>query len=143
MGTTKFYDPDLVTFTFAGVTVDGYATDGMLSVEFSDEAFKVVRGLDGVLSRSKVLGRYATITCKLMQTSRSNAVFTGIHTQDLLSSGGAGVSPVMLKDGNGASIVVSDEAWINGFPNIDYGGEAGPREWKITVALPKVIEGGT
>lgn len=143
MGTTKFYDPDLVTFTFAGVTLEGYAADGMIDVEFSDEAFKVVRGLDGVLTRSKVVGRFATLTVKLMQTSRSNAVLTGILTQDLLSSGGAGVSPAMLKDGNGASLLVSDEAWINDFPSISYGGEAGPREWKITIASPKVIEGGT
>jgi hypothetical protein len=143
MGSTKFYDPDQFQFLFAGVPVEGYAEGSMISVEFSEDAFKMVKGVDGVITRSKVLGVSATITVHLMQTSRSNAVFTGIHTQDLLSPGGAGVSPAMMRDGNGVSVLASDECWINGFPAIEYGDQAQPREWKITVVKPKVIEGGT
>lgn len=140
---TKHYDPDQVQFLFAGVPIDGYAADSMIDVAWDVEAFKLVRGVDGQITRSKVLGRTATITVHLMQTSRSNAFFTGIHTQDLLSPGGAGVSPLMIRDGNGASLFVTDESWIVSFPEIAYGGEAGPRDWKIVAVSPKVVEGGT
>jgi hypothetical protein len=143
MGSTKFYDPDQFQFLFAGIPVEGYAEGSMISVEFSEDRFKTVKGVDGVVTRSKVPGVMATITVHLMQTSRTNAVFTGIHTQDILSPGGAGVAPVMMRDGNGASVLASDEAWINGFPAIEYGDQGQPREWKITVISPKVVEAGT
>jgi hypothetical protein len=139
---TKHYDPDQVQFLFAGVPIEGYAEDSMIEVAWESEAFRMVKGVDGQVTRSKVLGRIAKITVHLMQSSISNAVLTGIHTQDLLSAGGAGVSPTMIRDGNGASLFVSDEAWIENFPAIAYGPTAGPRDWVIVVVNPKVIEGG-
>lgn len=140
---TKHYDPDQVQTLFSGIPLEGFAEDAMIDIEWDVEAFKMKRGVDGTVTRSKVLGRTATITIHLMQSSRSNAVLSGIHTQDLLSPGGAGVAPLMIRDGNGASLFVTDEAWIVSFPSIAYGGEAGPRDWKIVAVNPKVIEAGT
>ncbi len=142
MGSTKNFDPDLVQFLFAGIPIEGYAEGTMIDIEYSDEAFKVVRGVDGQLTRSKVLGRFATVTVHLMNSSRSNATFSAIHNLDLLEPGGAGISPIMIRDGNGASLFVSDESWVNGFPAGSYGEQASNRDWKITVAAPKVVEGG-
>ena len=139
---TKHYDPDQVQTLFVGVPLEGFAEDGMIDIEWDTEAFKLVKGVDGQITRSKVLGRIAKVTVHLMQSSRSNAYLTGIHTQDLLSPGGAGVGPFMVRDGNGASLFVTDEAWIEGFPTIAYGGTAGPRDWKICCVNPKVVEGG-
>jgi len=141
--TTKHYDPDQVQTLFNGILLEGFAEDSMIDIEWDVEAFKLVRGVDGGITRSKVLGRTATATIHFMQSSRSNGVLTGIHTQDLLSPGGAGVGPFMCRDGNGASLFVTDEAWIVGFPTIAYGGQAGPRDWKIVCVSPKVIEAGT
>ena len=140
---TKYFDPDLVQLLFAGIPIEGYAEGSMIEWEWSEEAFKIVKGTDGTISRSKVVGRFLTVTIHLMQTSRSNAVLTGIHTQDLISPGGAGVSPYLLRDGNGVSLQASDESWINGFPAGGYGDQAGPRDWKLTVVDPAVVEGGT
>lgn len=139
---TKHYDPDQVQTLFTGIPLEGFAEDSMIDIEWSEAAFKLVKGVDGQVTRSKVLGRIATVTVHLLQSSRSNGVLTGIHTQDLLSPGGAGVGPFMCRDGNGASLFVTDEAWIEGFPTIAYGGQAGPRDWKIVCVNPKVIEAG-
>lgn len=143
MGSTKHYDPDQVSILFVGIPLEGFAADSMVDIEWDVEAFKLVRGLDGVITRSKVLGRTATATVHLMQTSRSNGYLTGVHTQDLLSPGGAGVGAFMVRDGNGASLFSTDEAWVVSFPSITYGGEAGPRDWKIVCVNPKVVEAGT
>lgn len=140
---TKHYDPDQVQCLAFGIPMEGYAEDSMIDIEWDVEAFKLVRGVDGGITRSKVLGRTATATLHLLQSSRSNAVLTGVHTQDLLSPGGAGVGPFLVRDGNGASLFATDEAWVVSFPNIGYGGQAGPRDWKICCVNPKVVEGGT
>ncbi len=140
---TKHYDPDQVQFLYSGIPIEGYAPSSMIDIEWETECFRMVKGVDGQVTRSKIIGRIAKLTVHLMQTSRSNGVFTGILNQDLLAAGGAGVSALMVRDGNGASLFVSDEAWIEGFPAIAYGEEAGPRDWKIVVVNPKVVEAGT
>jgi hypothetical protein len=142
MGGTKHFDPDQVQTLFVGVPLEGFAEDSMIDWEWDVEAFKLVRGVDGQITRSKVLGRTATVTVHLMHSSRSNAYLTGIHTQDLLSPGGAGVGPFLIRDGNGASLFATDEAWIINFPNGGYGSQTTPRDWKICCVSPKVIEGG-
>lgn len=140
---TKHYDPDQVQTLFVGVPLEGFAEGSMIDIEWDVEAFKLVRGVDGTITRSKVLGRTATATVHLMQTSRSNGYLTGIHTQDLLSPGGAGVGAFMVRDGNGASLFVTDEAWIVSYPSIAYGDQAGPRDWKIVCVSPTCVEAGT
>lgn len=142
MTTTKTFDPELVQVIMAGVPLEGFTEDGFVDVEFTDVAFKYKRGVDGQITRSKVLGRMAVVTVHLQSSSRSNAVLTGIHVQDLLSNGGAGISPFMIKDGNGADLFVTDEAWIEGFPAMAVSAEAAPRDWKIICVSPKVVLGG-
>jgi len=140
---TKHYDPDQVQALFHNLPIDGYAEGPMIDIEFDGPAFRLVKGVDGTVSRSKVLGRVATVTVHLMQTSQSNGRFTGIHTADLLSPGGAGVGSFMVRDGNGASLFITDESWIEGWPAIAYGEQAGPRDWKIVCVDPTVVEAGT
>lgn len=142
MSGTKFFDPDQCKLLINGIKLEGYAEGSMISWEYSEDRFKKVKGLDGVISRSKVAGIYITLTVHLMNTSRSNAYLTGIHTQDVLSPGGAGVGSLMFLDENGASLIATDEAWIDGFPSGEITDQASPREWKITVVSPKQIEAG-
>ncbi len=143
MGELKHYDPDLVTTIFAAIPLTGFAEDTMVTIEEEDDAFTEVGGVDGDVSRSKVLGRRATITFHLMSTSRANAALSALHEQDLQSAGGAGVAPMMVKDGNGISVFATDKAWIAKRPTVTYGKQATSREWKIRAVNYAFFEGGT
>lgn len=139
----KEFDLNLVTINAFGVPISGYADDSVATIAYDGAAFTQKKGLDGTYSRSKVPGRSALLTIKLMNTSQSNFHLSTIHNQDLVSDGGAGVGAVFIKDGNGNSIFGSDEAYIEVAPDKDIGAEAGPREWKIRVNNPIDIEAGT
>jgi hypothetical protein len=137
------YDPDLVQVIFAAVPLSGFAEDEFVSIEEDGKIFDFVKGVDGDISRSKIKGVTALLTVTLMQTSKSNAVLSAIVTQDLLSGGGAGVSPCMILDANGVSMFAAATSWVEQRPKAGYGAKAGPREWKIRVCDFQFFEGGT
>ena len=141
---TKEFDPNLYLVTFSAIPLSGWVEDSMIEIEEDGPAFTYKKGLDGDITRSKVVNQTALVTVHLMSSSRSNAALSLIHAQDKLSDGGAGVAPVFMKDGNGISIFAHDQAWIEGMPKISRGKEADDNAWKIRVASGyKFIEGGT
>lgn len=142
MSELKLYDPGEVSVNFALIPLKGFTEDTIVSIEYP-ESFVEVPGVDGDVSRSKVMARVAVITIHLMQTSRSNAGLSAVHNQDLSASGGAGVAPIMIKDGNGISVFASDKAWISKMPTTTYGKQAGPREWIVKAVNYAAVEGGT
>ena len=143
MGTFHVFDPDQFDCLFALVPMSGYAEDTMVTVEEDEDAFTIKKGVDGAISRSKNLGQTALVTIHLMSTSKSNAALSAIHEQDKLASGGAGVSPILVRDRNGASVFASDKAWIEKGPTVTYGKEATPCEWKIRAINYAMLESGT
>jgi hypothetical protein len=143
MGDFHEYDPDQHDCLFALVPMSGYAEDAMVTIEEDEDAFTIKKGVDGAISRSKNLGQTALVTVHLMSTSKSNATLSGLHEQDRLQPGGAGVAPILIRDRNGTSVFSSDKAWIEKRPTVTRGKEATPREWKIRVINYAFFEGGT
>jgi len=137
------YDPDQVQTLFDLVPVSGFAEDKMVDIEEDGKLFELVQGADGQSTRSKVLKRSALVTIHLMTTSQLNAAFSAIVQQDLLSPGGAGVGPLLIRDGNGASLFTSATSWIEERPKKSYGTKAEANEWKIRVVDYVFFEGGT
>jgi hypothetical protein len=142
MGDFHVFDPDQHDVLFALVPMSGFATDTMVTIEEDEQAFTLVKGVDGAISRSKNLGQTALVTIHLMSTSKSNAVLSALHEQDKLAAGGAGVSPILIRDRNGASVFASDKSWIEGMPTVTRGKEANAREWKIRVINYTMLESG-
>lgn len=144
MADVKEFDPDLYTVTFSALPMSGWSEDTMIEIEEDGPAFTYKKGLDGGISRSKNLAQTAKVTFHLMSTSRSNADLSLIHAQDKAQPGGAGVAPIFMKDGNGASIFAHDKSWIEQGPKVSRGKEADDNAWPIRVASGYVfIEGGS
>ncbi len=137
------FDPDQHDVIFALVPLSGFGPDSMVTIEEDGPGYTYVKGVDGQVTRSKVLGQTALVTVTLMSSSQSNAVLSGIYTLGRDSAGGADVSPIMVRDRNGVSVFASDKAWIEGMPTVSRGPQAGPLEWKIRVVDYKFFEGGS
>jgi hypothetical protein len=123
------YDPDRVSFIFAGVPVEGFADGTFISVEQNEDAFVLAIGSDGEACRAKSNNRSAKITLTLLQTSRSNQLLTAFYQTDIISPSGDGIAPLLIKDNSGTSLHLAEKAWITKIPAATYAREAENREW--------------
>ncbi len=143
MGAVKEYDPDQVQILFNLVPLSGFAEDKMADIEEDGKLFELVQGVDGQTTRSKNLKRSALLTIHLLASSQLNAALSLIVAQDLLTAGGAGVGPVLIRDGNGTSLFTSAAAWIEERPKKSYGTKSEANEWKLRVVDYVFFEGGS
>ncbi len=138
----KEYDPDQVDVIFAGFPLRGFQEDSIIQITFDDDHYTIVKGVDGDVSRSRVVAKVATVTIKLMNTSRSNADLSAVYLLGGPGSGTADVAPLLIRDRNGVSLFATDTCYISKPPDINHGGKANARDWKMTAVQPKWIEGG-
>lgn len=136
----KTYDPKEVILTVGGVPIGGYADGTFISFERSNDAYTMISGADGETSRAKSNDKNGSLTLTLAQTSDSNAVLSGIAQLDEKSN--AGVVPILLKEVNGDTTILSASGWIRKFPTVEYAKEITNREWIIDIANVEVFVGG-
>ncbi len=141
--TVAEYDPDLVDVVIDGVTLSGFQEDAIVEFEYDDEFYEIVKGVDGDVSRSRKVARTGKLTIHLLNTSKSNAVLSGLQNIGNTSGNGtADVFAFLIRDRNGASLVACDTAWVQKHPNIQHAGKAQPRDWVIACVKPAVVEAG-
>lgn len=139
----KIYDSNQVTLVFMGIPItSGFADGEFLSIEQSEADFVVKVGTDGEVTRSKTNNRHATIKVKLMQTSSGNALFSVVNNLDVLTPGGAGVGPMLVRDRQGTSLYTSLACWIAKPPDVSFDKEATPREWTLECDQLVRFDGG-
>lgn len=139
----KTYDPQEVAMSLAGIQIQGLAEDEFVTVEYDSDSFVDVVGVDGIdVSRSKTGDRRTTVTIKVMQTADVNDLLGSLLELDENTSGGAGVGAFYMKDGSGRTVLEGPQAWIMRPPDLAFGKQAGPREWKIRIARRKLKMGG-
>lgn len=139
----KTWDPDQFDLIVGPFVIGGYAEGSGIEFEESGDRFVTVIGIDGQVVRSKVLGRVATLTVHLMNTSGSNDVLTGLHQTDINAPGGAGVVPVALRDKNGATAIAAPQGWVMGFPKLTMADKAQDTPWKIQIVDYVAFVSGT
>jgi hypothetical protein len=140
MGRLKNYNCGQVQVVAGVRTLSGFAPDSIVSVDFDEDSFEAEAGSDGEVTRSVSKNQMATITVKLMQSSDSNDILAAFWASD--QAGGAGVFPIMVKDGSGRSLYVGEQAWVQKLPAGDFEKKAKDREWKIRVASLTAVVGG-
>lgn len=144
MATARFtnYDFSQVTAVFGPIIMDGYQNGEGITIEHATDAFTKVVGIDGKVTRNKVLDRSARITIKLMQSSAANALLSVVYLADRAASNGAGVAPFTITDQNGSSVFFAAEAWIARAPEVSLDQEVSVREWIFDVAFLDEFHGG-
>jgi len=120
------YSPTDVKLIVAGYPVAGWES---ISISRVSPGFQQIYGIRGKDTRSKNPKTSSVIRVTTLMTSQSNDVFSYIHDRDL--EFGTGRIVVTLKDNSGRSVFSSNEAFIRGFPETVFSGNASYRAWEI------------
>lgn len=101
--------------------VDGRA-DPFFAIEQNGPAYVIEGpGADGHVARCGTNNDLYTITLSFKGTSAELAKLTAIHVADRQATNGAGVAPLLCKDANGSTVIMTDRAWITGLPSQSFG----------------------
>lgn len=136
------YDPDRVSVIVGAAPIEGWQDGEFVTIEMSSPMFTDVVGVDGQVTRSKVMNRTATVTVKIMQSSKSNDILSGLLNADLAAPNGAGVVPFYMRDRSGRSLYTGVRCWVSEWPTVTMDRGALVREWKIRVADMEMFLGG-
>lgn len=124
----KGYNPSQITFTFNGFIITGYA-DEMVRVTMQSVAFEDEVGADGevvIIDQNDYRGTFAVT---LMQTSRSNQIFTDFMNASRLT--GPVVGPASLKDQISGETYNAPTAWVRSWPEKVFSKRAEALRWEI------------
>jgi hypothetical protein len=140
MSQSTTYDPALVVASFAGIPISGYADGTFVSVERNNESYTLMVGAGGEAARARSRNSSGKVTFTLMSTSPVNDLLSAVwHADELL---GTGVGSVIVKDMQGNTRCVANNAWIQKAPKIEYGKEISTREWVIEAESIYMTAGG-
>lgn len=142
MGILKNYDPNQVVVLIGAIPVSGFADGAFVNVEKNSDAFTLVVGSGGEGCRTRNRDESGTVTLTLMQSSEVNALLSAAHELDKSLPAGAGALPLMIKDLTGTTLVAAELAWIRKVSNVEFGKEAGSREWVLESSDLRVFAGG-
>lgn len=137
------YDINAVEFSIGGIPIK----DGLVSCEIAPEgpAFASEIGADGLVCRYATNERRHNITLTLKGSSNENEKLSVLHGADVSATNGLGIVPVLLRDGNGTTLIATDSAWITQLPSKSFGASAGDCAWNIQCVLSaplKAVIGG-
>lgn len=111
--------------------------DALVSVEITPEgpAFADDIGADGSVCRYATNECRATANITLKGHSDAHEKLSALHAADKAATNGLGVVNFLFIDGNGASKVATDKAWILGMPAKTFGQSPGDVTWAIRLVL--------
>jgi len=138
------YSFDNVQLVVAGLWITGFAEgDDAIMIEPNVDVNSNVFGAGGDATNIESTNRGGVMTVKLLQTSPSNAVFSGLLAKQ--RAGGGADFPVALTDlSNPGELVASAHCTLQRWPSIAYGEGHNSRDWGILMpfidlALPGQI----
>jgi hypothetical protein len=123
----KTYDPKLNTLIVGGFPITGFADGSFIRVRRNNDMWSLTVGADGEGTRTKSNDKSGQIEIELSQSSLSNQFLSNLALADELEN--AGVVPVLMKDGSGASIHAAEQMYVKKVPDAEYGKEATTRVW--------------
>jgi len=139
------YDSNAVTLIACAIPVtDGRATKGFVKIKKPADEYGTSEGCDGSVTRWHVGSRLVEMEVTLMDASLHNQQFSALLAVDTLSTNGAGVGIMLLKDNSGATLYTSDRCWISKRPETAKGRESGERTWTFQFVAnnAQMIDGG-
>jgi hypothetical protein len=138
---TPTYDPQLVSFTFRGLNITGFATGSAITAERNEDTFALSVGIGGEAGRAKNANRSGTVTIQLQHTALANDLLSAIAVED--ERLGTGVGALMVKDHRGNTLLAAINAWIRKMPAVEFSNEISAREWVFETDALEMWVGGS
>lgn len=140
MASTRQYDPSQIIINVNGSDISGFADGTFVHVERNVDAFSLVVGADGEVTRVKSQNKSGRITLTLQQSSPANDILSALADADELTNGG--VVKTLVKDSQGTTIAQASKSWIVKKAATEFGKESGNREWMIETGVLTYTVGG-
>ena len=139
MSRLAIYESDNVTINFAGLSLKDGRGEKFCKVEAVGPAYITEGpGADGQVTRCGTNNPMKKITLTFKGSSQELAKLAAICQADRLAKNGAGVAPLMIKDGKGSTLIATDRAWIEQDPEKEFG--VAPSD--VSVTIMAVVEPG-
>ena len=142
MNTTATYIPKNLVVVVGGVIINGFTDDDFFTVERNEDIFTTKVGANGDVVRSKSSNYTGIITLKLLQTSPVNLVLSELFKTYYPDQAGLEILSFAAKEGD-FTVVYAAECWLKTTPKMNYGKEAGDREWVLEAKELQYTIGGT
>jgi hypothetical protein len=132
------YDINACDLVFGGVPLK----DNVVSFQIAPDgpAYTKEKGASGEITRCATNEKGAKCTVTLKGGSIENEKLSAIHAGDVGAKNGQGILPFYFNDHNGASLVSTDKAWIEGMAPKTFGATPGDTTWVIDLVLDKPLE---
>lgn len=128
MGDFKNYSFSNVNAIFGILELEGFGEgDDVITVVPEKEQFADMAGAKGDVVRSQTNDNRATITVKLLQTSKSNKDLTVIYNSD--KEAGTGIAPFNIEDKETGETYTCLNAWIQKYAEVKRGQGPNMMEW--------------
>ena len=124
------------------VNINAYRMTDLVSVEveWSTEAFSMVRGIRGRNTRRQSQDSSATLKLEFLQTSISNDILSELLLSDIaLQSSRLQIS---IMDNSGSTKILSSEAFISSFPTVTFNSNLSSRVWLIKMPSTEATVNG-
>lgn len=123
------YNGAEVIVTCAGVPIQGGGESDFIAIEYAEDSYSLLVGVDGEATRSRNNNRSARITLTLRQTSPFNDILQGFLLTDDIT--GSAVFPFGLFDPASGMELHAEECYVVRPPNKTFHREAGEWEWLL------------
>ncbi|MCK9604727.1 MAG: DUF3277 family protein [Candidatus Omnitrophica bacterium] len=144
MGDYKNYDSNAVDLVICAVPITDGRAENFVKITATEDAFGTEVSADGEVTRFATHNDVADVEVTLKRSSKHNQQLAAIFAADRLSTAGAGVGVLLVKDRNGASVFASDKCWIKKLPDWQSGKAVGDVTWQLQCVIKPLgaIPGG-
>lgn len=120
------FNPSSTTLLLSNHKVHGITE---IAVKKNSTTFEIVKGIRGKNTRRRNRDSSCVISVSLIQTSTSNDVLSEIVALD--KEQGTGQITLLLKDISGSTLIKSDNAFIEDYPEATFQENISMRTWNI------------
>jgi hypothetical protein len=144
MARTAIYDSNQVDLIIGAIPIKDGRAQTFVKVSKDEDTFGTAVGADGHVVRFHTHNPLWTVEVSLVRSSEHNQQLSVLHALDDMSSGGAGMGVLMIKDGTGATLYASDRCWIKHPADGEFGKEVGECTWTFQCVMesPVALLGG-
>lgn len=131
MNCTKLavYSPEDIQVMVGTSKVDGFSLDSVISIAKVNNNYVPKINADGSVSRTHKGDNVFNVSISLSNASEWNQIFTYMTLVDRTLQ--MGKFPLLIKDDQGSSILVSPTTWIERMPDSSYTTGVETREWLL------------
>lgn len=133
MSRIAIYDSKALQVIIAGIPIDdGRPKDSpVIEIEFPEQ-FTEEESADGLFIRYATKSTMFPAKLKLMAASTATAKLWALHAADVAATGGTGVGPFLVLDGNGLT-KMAGSVYIKKAPTYSAGNKVAEQEWQLMV----------